>query len=70
MAARRRLQYSDVKKNNSDVLKQLLRGSDSEFDDSDKDPDYIPDVPNNAYPASNSESEVRNIHNLYQYVSM
>ena len=64
MAARRKLSFSDVPKNNTEILKQWLRDSDSEFDDSDKDPDYLPDVENNESHVSNSESEVISPHNL------
>ena len=64
MAARKKLSFSDVPKNNTEILKQWLLGSDSEFDDSDKDPDYLPDVKNNESPVSNSESEEISPHNL------
>ena len=53
VTARRKL-FSDVLKNNAELLKQWLQHSDSKFVDSDRDPDYLPEVELNESPVSNS----------------
>lgn len=64
MAARRKLSFADVAKNNAEILTQWLCNSDSQFHDSDKDPDEE----NNKSNLLHSEYEVKKIH-LTSYIN-